>query len=74
MIVKVVLKRIIHLSKEHNNLDQSLIGNMATDLFDIGIHLNQEETKDGVKRAIVEVVEYIGYDEKVQYKSFIFYY
>lgn len=61
---KSSIERIIHLSKEHNNLDQTLIGNMATDLFDIGIHLNQEETKSGVKRGIVEVVEYTGYDEK----------
>ena len=61
---KSSIERIIHLCKEQNNLDQTLLGNMATDLFDIGIHLNQEMTESGIRRSIVEVVEYIGYDEK----------
>lgn len=58
------IERIVHLCKENNNLDQYLLGNMASDLFDIGIHLNQELTSDGIKRMIVEVVEYCGYNNR----------
>lgn len=46
------IERVIHLCKEHNNLDQFLLGSMATDLFDIGIHLNQELTPTGIKRTL----------------------
>lgn len=55
------VERIIHMCKEEYNLDQNLLGNMICDNFDIGIHLDYFIDKDGVKRYIAEVVEYVSY-------------
>lgn len=57
------VERLIHMCKEKYNLDQRLLGNMICDNFDIGIHLDHTVDKDGVKRYIAEVVEYINYDK-----------
>lgn len=57
------VERLIHMCREKYNLDQHLLGNMIVDVFDIGIHLDYEIDDKGVNRFIVEVVEYISYDE-----------
>ena len=57
------VERLIHMCREKYQLDQLLLGNMITDIFDIGIHLDYEIDEIGVNRFIVEVVEYVSYDE-----------
>jgi len=57
------VERMIHMCKEKYNLDQSLLGNMICDNFDVGIHLDYEITETGIKRYVSEVVEYISYDK-----------
>ncbi|MDD4623776.1 MAG: CpaF/VirB11 family protein [Bacilli bacterium] len=56
------VERLIHMCKEKYNLDQTLLGSMVSELFDIGIHLSHTIDDKGIKRFIVEVVEYTGYD------------
>lgn len=56
------VERLIHMCREKYNLDQLLLGNMIADIFDIGIHLDYEIDELGVTRYIVEVVEYLSYD------------
>lgn len=58
------IERLIHLCKEKYDLEQILLGKMISDIFDLGIHVDYEISKNGIKRFVVEVVEYIGYDEK----------
>jgi hypothetical protein len=52
------------MCKEKYQLDQSLLGSMICDNFDIGIHLDHKVDSDGVKRYIAEVVEYVAYTDK----------
>lgn len=58
------VERLIHMCKEKYNLDQSLLGSMICDNFDIGIHLDYDIDELGVKRYISEIVEYIEYSNK----------
>lgn len=55
------VERLIHMCKEKYNLDQRLLGSMICNNFDIGIHLDHTVDKNGVKRFIAEVVEYVDY-------------
>lgn len=56
------VERLIHMCKEKYQLDQKLLGSMISELFDIGIHLSHTVDERGIKRFIVEVVEYVSYD------------
>jgi len=56
------VERLIHMCKEKYQLDQKLLGSMISELFDIGIHLSHTVDDKGIKRFIVEVVEYVSYD------------
>lgn len=56
--------RLIHMCREKYQLDQLLLGNMITDIFDIGIHLDYEIDEFGITRYIVEVVEYLSYSKE----------
>lgn len=55
--------RLIHMCKEKYDLDQLLLGQMITSVFDIGVHIDYDITKEGVVRYICEIIEYNGYDE-----------
>jgi len=57
------VERLIHMCKEKFNLDQTLLGSMICENFDLGIHLDYEIDDTGVKRYISEIVEYIKYGE-----------
>lgn len=58
------VERVIHMCKEQYNLDQTLLGTMICDNFDIGVHLDHTIDENGVKRYIAEIVEYISYGNK----------
>lgn len=55
------VERLIHMCKEKYDLDQKLLGSMICENFEIGIHVDYEITKKGVKRFISEIVEYDRY-------------
>lgn len=55
--------RLIHMCKEKYDLDQLLLGQMITSVFDIGVHIDYDVTDEGIIRYICEIVEYKGYDE-----------
>ena len=57
------IERLIHLCKEKYDLEQVLLGKMISDIFDLGIHVDYDISDKGIKRFIVDVVEYLGYDE-----------
>lgn len=61
MNAKSNVERLIHMCKEKYNLDQSLLGSMICENFDLGIHLDYVIDNMGVKRFVSEVVEYIKY-------------
>lgn len=55
--------RLIHMCKEEYDLDQLLLGQMITSVFDVGVHLDYDVTDNGIIRYVCEIVEYKGYDE-----------
>jgi pilus assembly protein CpaF len=55
--------RLIHMCKEEYDLDQLLLGQMITSVFDVGVHLDYDVTDDGIVRYVCEIIEYKGYDE-----------
>lgn len=57
------IDRLIHMCKEKYDLDQLLLGQMITSVFDIGVHIDYDVTEDGIIRYVCEIVEYNGYNE-----------
>lgn len=57
------IDRLVHMCKEKYDLDQVLLGQMITSVFDVGVHIDYDITKEGVVRYICNIVEYKGYDE-----------
>lgn len=55
--------RLIHMCKEKYDLDQLLLGQMITSVFDVGVHIDYDVTSEGIVRYVCEIVEYKGYDE-----------
>lgn len=56
--------RLVHMCKEKYDLDQKLLGKMITNVFDVGIHIDYDITKEGTKRYICEIVEYRDYSDR----------
>ena len=55
--------RFIHMCKEEYDLDTLLLGKLISNVFSIGIHLEQEITDQGVQRYISQIVQYEDYDK-----------
>ncbi|MBS3199006.1 CpaF/VirB11 family protein [Turicibacter bilis] len=55
--------RFIHMCKEEYDLDTLLLGKLISNVFSIGIHLEQEVTDQGVQRYISQIVQYENYDQ-----------
>lgn len=55
--------RFIHMCKEEYDLDTLLLGKLISNVFSIGIHLEQEITDQGVQRFISQIVQYEDYSQ-----------